>query len=335
MPSVEIGKPGSMRLQEILKMIDEAKVKLPEFQRDFRWEVNDVIELIISIMRGFPAGVLLFWDIRGAKSRLAERLFEGVDGSRKNETEYLVLDGQQRLSSLYQLFHTEYVDLKGGKRRKFFLDLKELKEEKLDDAVKYFSENEIKKNKLDSKESQVSRELIPFSVLAKPDEFREWKARYAKYKLYQGNVDDPAEYQDRFSALMNQFEKDFLDEGKPIRNLLEYLFHYIELPPSLDLEAVTTIFEKLNTTGQPLNIFEILTAKFYTDINLREKWEETLQRYDIINKFKKDKKDTTLAILILKAILLKKSIDRPELRTLECKRRDLLGRLSPSDINDY
>jgi hypothetical protein len=332
MPSVEIGKPNSMRLQEILKMIDGAEMKLPEFQRDFRWEIGDVIELIISIMRGFPAGVLLFWDVRGAESRLAERLFDGVNESRKNETKYLVLDGQQRLSSLYQLFHTEYVDLKGDRRRKFFLNLQKLKEEKLDEAVEYFSETEVRKQKLDSKETQVSRELIPFSVLAKPDEFREWKARYAKYKLYQGNVN---EYQDNVSALMNQFEKDFLDEGKPIWNLHEYLFHYIELPPSLGLEAVTTIFEKLNTTGQPLNIFEILTAKFYTDINLREKWEKTLQRYDIINRFKKDKKDTTLAILILKAILLKKSIDRPELRTLECKRRDLLESLSPSDINDY
>jgi len=332
---VEIGKPGSMRLQEILKMIDEASVKLPEFQRDFRWEVNDVIELVISIMYGFPAGVLLFWDVRGAESRLAERPFEGVYRSQKNETKYLVLDGQQRLSSLYQLFHAEYVDLKGGKRRKFFLDLKKLKEEKLDEAVEYFSENEIKKNKLDSKNSQVSSELIPFSVLAKPDEFREWKAMYAKYKLSQDNVGDSTEIEDRFSALMNQFEKDFLDEGKPIRNLLEYSFHYIELPPSLGLEAVTRIFEKLNTTGQPLDIFEILTAKFYKDINLREKWDETLQKYEFINRFKKDDKDTTLAILILKAILLKKSVDIPELRTLECKRRDLLEHLSPSDINDY
>jgi uncharacterized protein with ParB-like and HNH nuclease domain len=79
---MEVGLPHNEPLQSILKQIDEGVIKLPEFQRDFRWEIGDVIDLIISLLRGFPAGVLLFWNVSDKKEKLAERPFEGVNKHR-------------------------------------------------------------------------------------------------------------------------------------------------------------------------------------------------------------------------------------------------------------
>ena len=59
---MEIGKPVTEDLISLLKKIDEQSIKLPEFQRDFRWDISNLSELIQSLMRGFPAGVMLFWD---------------------------------------------------------------------------------------------------------------------------------------------------------------------------------------------------------------------------------------------------------------------------------
>jgi len=146
---------------------------------------------------------------------------------------------------------------------------------------------------------------------------------------------EPAKIAEQLPTLMNKFDSDFLDKGKPIANLLGYFYHYIELPSNLSMEAVTTIFEKLNTTGQSLNIFEILTAKFYGMLNLREIWQDTKNKHLLISRFTKDEKDTTLAILILKAILLKKSIDDPKFSALECKRKNLLEDVSPLDVKAY
>jgi hypothetical protein len=325
---MEVGLPYRQSLQSILKQIDGGVIKLPEFQRDFRWEIGDVIDLIISLLRGFPAGVLLFWNVSEKKDKLAERPFEGVNNTSGN-TKYLVLDGQQRLTSLYQLFYKDFVILKGGRTRKFFISLEKLREQDYDDCIEYFSSRDVERQKLDDINTQVSSNLLPFNILINEDKLREWKNKYASQQASGENATQ------NVLDLTNKFEKDFLDEGKPLNNLKAYEFPIIELPSTLSLEAVTTIFEKLNTTGQPLNVFEILTAKFYQTLNLREQWEIAKEKNILLKKYAKDEKDTTLAILILKAILIQKSLEEPNFKTLECKRKNLLEDLQASDIQKY
>jgi hypothetical protein len=330
---MEVGLPHNEPLQSILKQIDEGVIKLPEFQRDFRWEIGDVIDLIISLLRGFPAGVLLFWNVSDKKEKLAERPFEGVNKTSAN-TKYQVLDGQQRLTSLYQLFYKEYVILKGGRERKFFINLEKLKNQEYEDCIEYFSPKDVARQKLNEIDTQVSRNLLPLNILFDEDKLRDWKFKFAS-KYVSRQVSNENIHHEAWKECLSNFEKDFLDSGKPLDNIRKYEFPVIELPSTLSLEAVTTIFEKLNTTGQPLNIFEILTAKFYQSLNLRELWEQAKEKNIIFKKYIKDEKDATLAILILKAILLKKSLEDTKFKTLECKRKNLLEDLQASDITKY
>lgn len=334
---MRVGRPDSIKLRKILADINAGAVKIPEFQRDFRWEIGDITELVVSIMRGFPVGVLLLWDVRESKEKLCERLVEGVNPLYKsNKTVYLILDGQQRLTSLYQLFYCDYVTLRGGRKRRFFINLEKLRSQDFDNCIEYYSEKEVKRQNLDNIKNQVTRHLLPFNVLVSDNKLREWRTEYVKAQLFlQKESNDLMNLPERLSAMMNQFDMEFLGEGKPLNNLLDYFFHYVELPSDLSLEAVATIFEKLNTTGQPLNIFEILTAKFYNKINLRGIWDETKDNHSMIKTFTKDEKDTSLAILIMKSILLRKSIDDPKMATLECKRKNLLEDLEVSDIENY
>jgi hypothetical protein len=330
---MEIGKPESKPLKSILKDIDNGSIKLPEFQRDFRWEIGDVIDLIISILRGFPAGVLLFWNVSNKKDKLAERPFEGADRASAN-TMYQVLDGQQRLTSLYQLFYKEYVVLKGGRERKFFINLEKLKKQEYDDCIEYFSPREVMRQKLNEVDVQISRKLLPLNILFDENKLRDWKIRFVSKYSSQQDSSGKTIY-GTWEDCLKDFEENFLSEGRPLHNIIDYKFPIFILPSDLSLEAVTTIFEKLNTTGQPLNIFEILTAKFYQSLNLRELWEYAKEKNVIFNRYVKDEKDTTLAILILKAILLKKSLDDPNFKTLECKRKNLLEDLEASDVTRY
>jgi uncharacterized protein with ParB-like and HNH nuclease domain len=126
---IEIGHPETTNLSSILKLIDRGKLKVPEFQRDFRWDLVNVSDLIVTLLKGYPAGVFLFWDVANQKSqdRLNDRIFEGVDEKFKStNTEALVLDGQQRLTSLYQLFYRNFVTLRGPRNRKFFVNLQKI-----------------------------------------------------------------------------------------------------------------------------------------------------------------------------------------------------------------
>src|SRR6266581_6265553 len=106
-------------LKELLIEINSRTMVLPDFQRDFLWEPNATQELIVSIANNYPAGSLL--RVRDAKRVFAAREFEGAPSLGGQKHTFLVLDGQQRLTSLYQAFY-------GVGEHRYYLALRRLLE---------------------------------------------------------------------------------------------------------------------------------------------------------------------------------------------------------------
>ena len=104
-------------LKELLGQIHSREAALPDFQRDFVWDPNATQELIVSIASNYPAGSLL--RIRNTHDLFANREFQGAPPLGGHRPTYLVLDGQQRLTSLYQAFY-------GVGEHRYFLDLRRL-----------------------------------------------------------------------------------------------------------------------------------------------------------------------------------------------------------------
>src|SRR5215212_9497738 len=117
-------------LKELLSQIHSREAVLPDFQRDFVWDPSATQELIVSIAQNYPAGSLL--RIRNTQNLFACREFEGAPPVNGHKSTYLVLDGQQRLTSLYQAFYGE------GDHR-YYLNLgKLLKGEDIEEAVIFY-----------------------------------------------------------------------------------------------------------------------------------------------------------------------------------------------------
>jgi uncharacterized protein with ParB-like and HNH nuclease domain len=104
-------------LKELLLQIHTREAALPDFQRDFVWDPSATQELVVSIANNYPAGSLL--RVRNTQQLFAYREFEGAPKMDGAKTTYLFLDGQQRLTSLYQAFY-------GVGDHRYFLDLKRL-----------------------------------------------------------------------------------------------------------------------------------------------------------------------------------------------------------------
>ena len=88
-------------IEDLLEKVSEGQIRLPEFQRLFKWDSEDVLQLFDSIVRGFPIGTFLFW--KGPASSTQEgRALETQPAPRVERPSELlfVLDGQQRLTSL-------------------------------------------------------------------------------------------------------------------------------------------------------------------------------------------------------------------------------------------
>src|SRR3954454_24282036 len=90
-------------LGELLKDIRSGKVQLPDFQRDWKWDDPRISSLLATVTRGYPIGVVMTLETGGDGARFKPKPLAGIGASTVlSEPEQLLLDGQQRLTSLYQ-----------------------------------------------------------------------------------------------------------------------------------------------------------------------------------------------------------------------------------------
>jgi len=115
-------------LQDILRDIRSGKIQLPDFQRGWIWDDNHVKSLLASIAVSYPISAVMLLETGNPDVRFRPRPVEGVELNLGKEPEWLILDGQQRLTSLFQaLFLGKPVmtrDLRGNPvERWYYLDI--------------------------------------------------------------------------------------------------------------------------------------------------------------------------------------------------------------------
>jgi hypothetical protein len=119
-------EPEKKSISQLLQL-SKGVLGIPDFQREFVWGRTDVSELFESIFRGYYVGSLLFWANNKQLDMENKPVYGTGTSQEKFNPRYVVLDGQQRISSLYyamrapdvRLWNTKYAYL-------FFLDLKKL-----------------------------------------------------------------------------------------------------------------------------------------------------------------------------------------------------------------
>ena len=87
-----------MRISQIIDKIDEKQLFVPAFQREYVWKRNDAKELINSLIKDYPTGTMLTWETGNPPELKGKHKYDPRQGSVK-----LILDGQQRITTLYML----------------------------------------------------------------------------------------------------------------------------------------------------------------------------------------------------------------------------------------
>ena len=88
-------------LRGLLEEVKDGRIRLPEFQRGWVWPDRNIASLIASVSLGYPVGTVMMLKT-GGDARFLQRPVEGAEDSVTKPAERLILDGQQRLTSLYQ-----------------------------------------------------------------------------------------------------------------------------------------------------------------------------------------------------------------------------------------
>src|SRR6478735_4227687 len=89
-------------LSDYLKWTTSGRIQLPDFQRGYKWEDERIRQLLVTIVRGHPLGVVMLLKTGNDQIRFKPRPVESVDLVGSIEPDLLLLDGQQRLTSLTQ-----------------------------------------------------------------------------------------------------------------------------------------------------------------------------------------------------------------------------------------
>lgn len=251
-------------LQKIILEIEKGTLGIPEFQRDFDWSEADVRSLLVTVFSGWPAGSLLLLDGRQRLFHL--RSFEGGPDVAR-DVSYIVLDGQQRLRSLYH-------SLRNKGRARYAIKWNISPQDDLDDAVVSYPVS-VWEQKYGTEEQQRKAELIPVYTLLTATDFFQWR----------DTVLDGAEPRER-SALKSQLTELYTYR---ISKIHDYEFPAVILERDTEPAAIARIFERVNRTGLKLGAFDLMVAKtFDPGWNLRDRWLDVQQKYPNIADFLED-----------------------------------------------
>lgn len=208
-------------LSNLLSYIDLGDIGLPDIQRPFVWSNAKVRDLFDSMYRGFPVGYLLFWENGQAKG--AKQI--GVGAKQRVTPQRLIVDGQQRLTSLYAVF-----------RGKTVLD-DDYRERQIEIAFR------PRDGKFEVADAAVKRdpEWIPnISTL--------WADGKSSYQLVKNFLESLGAKTSLASDEQEQISRN-LDK---LFDVQKYPFTALEIAPTVDEEQVANIFVRINSEGVSL-----------------------------------------------------------------------------------
>lgn len=97
--------PEVIYIPTLFRKVSRGEIKIPTFQRDFVWSEKQILDLLMSIYKGYPMGSLLFWNTSNTKIKVIDKGTIPFPDISAGDKLLYVLDGMQRLSSLYGVFH--------------------------------------------------------------------------------------------------------------------------------------------------------------------------------------------------------------------------------------
>ena len=314
-------------LRDLLGDAENGSSQLPDFQRGWIWDDDRVRSLLASISLGYPIGAVMMLETGGETVRFKQRPVEGASPPPGREAERLILDGQQRLTSLFQSLRLDHPvqtrDQRGRSiKRWYYIDMQlalDPSADREEAVVSLPEERQIKKfgreivEDYSTPEREYEAMLFPLSKVF--DTF-EWRVGFERFW---GHAPEKAE-------LWNEFEVSV------VKRFEQYPMPVIELDKDTPKEAVCQVFEKVNTGGVTLTVFELLTATFAADnYPLRQDWaqrERAIHALPVLADVTNTdfiQAVTLLATRERREVALRDRADEDRAPGIGCRRSEMLG----------
>lgn len=255
--------PKDIVFNSLLNWVKEGRFLVPDFQRAFEWKAGDIRDLTRSIFLEYYVGSLLLW--KGKPENFDRLACEPLHGQARSNAEYIVLDGQQRLTAIGYAFLAPDIKLPTrAQRALYYVRVDEFLAGRFDDAfdyqfvkpgggagingaLRYFG----------SVEDQYERHTFPLAYASDLFALAEWTAGYAKH--WEARAKAAEEDEER--VLAERAQADALAFKEIAKGIIsESKISYIELDKELDIARVCDIFTQINSKGVRLDVFDLMNA---------------------------------------------------------------------------
>lgn len=317
---------NDVSVSDILSSIAKMDVQLPDFQRGWVWDDYRIRALIASISNSYPVGAVMFLEYGGDNVRFKYRTFKGIIASGKPDK--LVLDGQQRLTSIFcSMYDKKVVETMTEKKvpikRFYYLDIEKCLDDNIDrvDAIMSIAEDKMQRSNfnrdidldISTREKEFKKHMFPLNVVFDNEACSEWRNDYQSYHDYDKDV----------LKMYTQFDT------RVLRPIQSYKIPVITLDKSTPKEAVCQVFENVNTGGVALTVFELVTATFAAeDFELRKDWDK---KAEVFSKCSVIANVSATDFLTAMSLLVGYKRWKSGGNAVSCKKKDVLNLM----LNEY
>jgi hypothetical protein len=263
-------------VEELVGMIERGELRLPEMQRRYVWRATRVRDLLDSLYRGYPSGAILLWETDEA---VPLQEFAVAQQSNPYQNTRLLLDGQQRLTSLSAVIRGEPVHVRG--RRKpiellFNLEhpehltvVTEVNEDGEDEDDE--DENEIVDDEVDSTEDELQRRFDQMTFVVSTKKIAQRPNWVRVTEVFKSDTDRPFLKRAGVTDLEDPRAEKYSQRLARLRAIRKYVYRMDILERSLTYDEVTEIFVRVNSLGAKLRSSDLALAQ------ITAKWRGSLK----------------------------------------------------------
>jgi len=278
-------KPGTLSVEMLLEKVQAGQLALPQFQRPAVWGKSNWLPFLSTLLLGQPTGTLLLLDVGKKPDTFASRALEDAPQVDTDNLETLLLDGQQRTTTLFRAQEGKFGREGAWKevivRVQSAIQAGELREEHLE---------LMKCSDVPTPAQCATEGFVAFRTLFSAAHTAGWSHSFGDSHGYKP---------EHLVIKLNEVAPGFLD-------LPKYEFPTLEINSETPLDVVVSIFEGMNRRGQRLNQFDLMVAKLYRPIvdggapyQLRERWEAALSAATNLTDLGVDEDDGMLPLQLI------------------------------------
>ncbi|HHV49143.1 MAG TPA: DUF262 domain-containing protein [Rhodocyclaceae bacterium] len=271
-------------VEELVSMIERGELRLPEMQRQYVWRSTRVRDLLDSLYRSYPSGAILLWETDEA---VPLQDFAVSQSTNPYQSTRLLLDGQQRLTSLSAVIRGEPVSVRGRRRPIDLLFNLEHPdqlavvtevEENGDDEDDADDDGELIGDETDSTEDELLKRFNKMTFVVATRKLEQLPHWVKVSDVFKTDNDAPFLKRAGISGFDDPRYEKYSQRLARLRGIRKYVYRMDVLERTLSYDEVTEIFVRVNSLGAKLRSSDLALAQ------ITAKWRHSLQTFQDFQK---------------------------------------------------